>query len=62
VAIESWRFAAGTEAIYATSQFIYDAATAQLWYDQDGTGARIKVLLATLQAGATMSAGDVLVI
>jgi Ca2+-binding RTX toxin-like protein len=60
--IESWRFAAGTDAIYATSQFIYNAPTGQLWYDQDGTGAGVKVLLATLQPGATMAAGDFLVL
>jgi serralysin len=60
--IESWRFAAGTVATYATSQFIFDAASGQLWYDQDGTGAGAQVLLATLQAGAVMAAGDVLVL
>jgi Ca2+-binding RTX toxin-like protein len=60
--IESWRFAAGTEAVYATSQFIFDASSGQLWYDQDGSGAGSKVLMATLQAGATMAAGDFLVL
>jgi serralysin len=60
--IESWLFAAGTVATYATSQFIWNAPTGQLWYDQDGTGAGAQVLLATLQAGALMTAGDVLVI
>jgi Ca2+-binding RTX toxin-like protein len=60
--IESWRFAEGTAATYATSQFIFDAASGQLWYDQDGTGAGAKALLATLQAGATMAASDFLVL
>jgi Ca2+-binding RTX toxin-like protein len=62
VAIDSYRFVAGTAANLATSQFIYNGATRQLFYDQDGTGAGAQVLLATLQAGATMTAGDVLVI
>ena len=56
--IESWRFVNGTSASYATSQFIYSAPTGQLWYDQDGTGAGAKVLMATLQTGATMTAAD----
>jgi Ca2+-binding RTX toxin-like protein len=60
--IESFRFASGTAATYATSQFIYNGATGQLWYDHDGTGAGVKVLLATLQAGATVAAADILVI
>jgi Matrixin/RTX calcium-binding nonapeptide repeat (4 copies) len=62
VVIDSFRFVAGTNATLATSQFIYNAATQQLWYDQDGTGAGVKVLLTTLQAGAVMAAGDFLVL
>jgi Ca2+-binding RTX toxin-like protein len=62
VAIDSYRFVAGTAANLATSQFIYNGATRQLFYDQDGTGAGAQVLLATLQAGAVMTAGDILVL
>jgi RTX calcium-binding nonapeptide repeat (4 copies) len=62
VAIDSFRFVAGTQANLATSQFIYNGATRQLFYDQDGTGAGAQVLLATLQAGATMAAGDIIVL
>jgi RTX calcium-binding nonapeptide repeat (4 copies) len=60
--IDSWRFVSGTAATVASSQFIYNAATRQLFYDQDGTGAGAQVLLATLQAGATMAAGDIIVL
>jgi Ca2+-binding RTX toxin-like protein len=62
VAINSSQFVAGTTATLGSSQFIFDAATGQLWYDQDGTGAGVQALLATLQAGATMAAGDILVL
>jgi Ca2+-binding RTX toxin-like protein len=62
VAIDSFRFVAGTAANLATSQFIYNGATQQLFYDIDGTGSGVQVLLATLQAGATMAAGDIIVI
>jgi Ca2+-binding RTX toxin-like protein len=60
--IESYRFVTGTAANLATSQFIYNAPTGQLFYDQDGTGSGAKVLLATLQAGSAMTAGDFLVL
>jgi Ca2+-binding RTX toxin-like protein len=62
VNIENWRFVAGAAATYATSQFIYNGATRQLFYDIDGTGAGLQVLLATLQAGAGLAAGDIIVI
>jgi Ca2+-binding RTX toxin-like protein len=62
VAIDSFRFVAGAAANLATSQFIYNNATQQLFYDIDGTGAGVQVLLATLQAGATLAAGDIIVI
>jgi ELWxxDGT repeat protein len=62
VAIDSFRFVQGSTANLATSQFIYNGATQQLFYDQDGTGAGTQVLLATLQVGATMAAGDIIVL
>jgi Ca2+-binding RTX toxin-like protein len=62
VAIDSFRFVAGSAANLATSQFIYNSATQQLFYDQDGTGAGAQALLATLQAGASLAAGDILVL
>jgi Ca2+-binding RTX toxin-like protein len=62
VPINGNQFVAGTTATLSSSQFIFDAATGQLWYDQDGTGAGVQALLATLQAGATMVAGDIIVI
>jgi Ca2+-binding RTX toxin-like protein len=61
-ALPSWRFVSGVNANLATVQFGYNAGTRQLWYDQDGTGAGAQVLLATLQAGAVMTAGDILVL
>jgi Ca2+-binding RTX toxin-like protein len=62
VAIESWRFVSGSAATLATSQFIYNIVTRELFYDQDGTGVGAQVLLVTLQAGATVAAGDIIVI
>jgi Ca2+-binding RTX toxin-like protein len=62
ITIDSFRFVSGAAANLATSQFIYNGATQQLFYDQDGTGAGVQALLATLQAGAAMAAGDILVL
>jgi hypothetical protein len=62
VAIESWRFVTGSAANLATSQFIYNPTTRALHYDQDGTGAASMVLLATLQPGGSLAAGDIIVI
>jgi hypothetical protein len=53
---------AGNSATLASSQFIYDSASQYLWYDQDGTGAGVKQLLAVLQAGATLAYTDILVL
>jgi serralysin len=61
-ALESWRFVAGLNATLATVQFGYNAATREVWYDYNGTVAGGRVTLATLQAGATMAAGDILVL
>jgi Ca2+-binding RTX toxin-like protein len=61
-ALESWRFVAGLNATLATVQFGYDAAAREVWYDYNGTGAGGRVTLATLQPGATMAAGDILVL
>jgi Ca2+-binding RTX toxin-like protein len=61
-ALESWRFVAGANANLATVQFGYDSATHEVWYDYNGAGAGGRVTLATLQAVATMAAGDILVL
>jgi VCBS repeat-containing protein len=42
----------------ANSSFIYDQTNGHLSYDADGNGAGAAVLLATLNAGLTLSAGD----
>jgi Ca2+-binding RTX toxin-like protein len=61
VPIDSWRFVAGTTATVASAQFLWNATSRELFYDADGTGGGAKVLLATLQ-GATLAAGDIIVI
>lgn len=52
-------FVAGAGPTSAQAQLIWDAATNRLLWDSDGTGAGGAVLIATLQAGATLTAGDI---
>jgi hypothetical protein len=42
----------------ARTRIIYDQDDHQIWYDADGRGGAAAVLLATLQAGATVTAAD----
>jgi Ca2+-binding RTX toxin-like protein len=62
VALDAFRFVAGLNATLATIQFGYDAASREVWYDFNGTGAGGRTTLAYLQAGATMTANDIIVL
>ncbi|WP_198672162.1 calcium-binding protein [Pseudogemmobacter bohemicus] len=45
----------------ATVRFMYRTSDATVWYDADGNGAGAAVLVATLQAGAVITAADFLI-
>lgn len=45
----------------ASDRIIYETDTRQVWYDPDGTGSAARQLIATLQAGATLVATDLVV-
>ena len=52
-------FRVGTAAADADDRIIYDPATGQIWFDNDGTGAAVQVLFAVLDnAPANLSASD----
>ena len=55
-------FVAGAAATGAGPTLMFDAATHQVLWDADGTGAGSAQLLATLVGVSTMSAGDFLVV
>ena len=55
-------FALGTKAADTSDRFVYDQATGSLWYDRDGKGGSGQTLIADLQDGAALVAGDILVI
>jgi Ca2+-binding RTX toxin-like protein len=46
----------------ANDRFIFRTTDRTLWFDADGTGAGAAVLLADLQANATMTALDIVLI
>lgn len=52
-------FVSGAGPTSAQAQLIWDASTGRLLWDSDGTGAGGAVLIATLQAGATVTAADI---
>jgi hypothetical protein len=60
--LDAFRFVAGANATLATVQFGYNAATREVWFDSNGTGAGGRVTLAYLQTGATMVASDIIVL
>ena len=55
-------FVTGSGAADAGDRIIYNAATGQLFYDADGTGAGAAIQLATLQGAPVIGAGDFVVI
>jgi serralysin len=55
-------FVTGNAAGDANDRIVYDAASGQLFYDADGTGAGAAVLFATLQGAPALNASDFLVI
>jgi serralysin len=54
-------FALGTVALEADDRILYDAATGDLAYDEDGMGAIAPVVFAKLTPGLAIGAGDFLV-
>ncbi|MEM6372852.1 MAG: calcium-binding protein [Pseudomonadota bacterium] len=52
-------FVTGTEAMDADDRFIFDAASGQLWFDEDGVGGADQNLIATFGQGAIISASDI---
>ena len=45
----------------ANDRFVFRTTDRTLWFDADGTGAAAGLLVATLQAGATMTAADIVI-
>jgi Ca2+-binding RTX toxin-like protein len=55
-------FVTGTRAQDKEDRIVYDQKSGKLYYDQDGTGSKAQVQIATLSKGLTMTASDFLVI
>jgi len=61
-ALGTGRFRAGAAAGDASDRIIYNAATGQIFFDADGSGATAQVLFATVTAGATITAADFFIV
>ena len=61
-ALSADALAFGVKAADASDRFVYDQATGSLWYDRDGKGGSGQTLIADLQDGAALVAGDFLII
>ena len=57
-----WSAAGASAGHDADDRVVFNSSTGQLWYDADGAGAGAAQLIAALQAGATVVAGDIFVI
>ncbi|MBC7986132.1 MAG: M10 family metallopeptidase C-terminal domain-containing protein [Sphingomonadaceae bacterium] len=55
-------FELGTAATSGKDRIIYDQTSGKLWFDEDGTGAAAKVLIATFQNNATLASTDFIVV
>ena len=51
-------FTAGSSAVGTSAQFIWDAASHTLYWDDDGTGSHAAIAIATFGGGATLTASD----
>lgn len=57
--IAAANFRIGSRAADASDRVIYNAATGQLFFDADGSGAGAATLFATVTAGTTLTAADI---
>jgi phospholipase/lecithinase/hemolysin len=61
-ALPAGAFALGTSALQTDDRIIYDKATGQIFFDQDGSGsAHSPILFAVVSAGLNLTAGDFIV-
>ena len=62
VKFKSDMFVTGTKAKDAEDRIVYDKKTGSLYYDQDGTGSKARVKIATIVNKATLKFDDFFVI
>ncbi|MEZ0243929.1 MAG: calcium-binding protein, partial [Sphingomonas sp.] len=60
-ALDAGAFVDGNTALDADDRILYDSATGELWYDEDGDGALAAVLFAQVTAGTALTAADFMI-
>ena len=60
--LDARAFVFGTTAASARQYLVYDRAVGQLWYDATGSGGGAQVLIAALDPGAALIAGDIVLV
>jgi serralysin len=60
-ALDAGAFVVGAKALDATDRVIFNSATGQLWFDDDGRGAHAPILIGQISAEATLTAANFLV-
>ena len=61
-ALSASRLAFGTAATDANDRLIYNGSNGKLWYDPDGTGAKAKILVATVASGFPLDTTSIFII
>ena len=62
LAANRFHFGPSGQAINADIRIIDETDNGNLWFDADGTGANVRVLFATLDAGLAMTNTDIFVV
>jgi Ca2+-binding RTX toxin-like protein len=60
--LDPGRFVAGAKALDANDRFLYRQSDGKLWFDANGSAAGGKRLIADLNDGASLSAGDIVLV
>lgn len=59
--LDAAAFVAGTAALDASDRFIFNRPTGELWFDADGSGTGMQILVATFEQNANVEADDILI-
>ena len=62
LAADEFQSSAAAAAATSTIRFFYETDTRMLWFDPDGSFATAAIRIATVQAGATVTSADIMIV